>query len=348
MAKAVRLSDIGERLNVSTVTVSKALSGQKGVSEELRAEIVKLADEMGYVKRESRAEFGNRKSYNIGVIVAERYLKENQSFYWQIYQEISQNAMKKNCFTILEVVTYQAEKECYKPVLVEEKKVDGVVVMGTFRQSYIDNLASISSIPFVFLDTTVGTPDGDFVVSNNLLGGYQMTNYLFEMGHEKIGFVGTRLVMQSIDDRFLGYLKSLMEHGVSWDERWFIDDRDREFGKIDLNSNFSLPKNMPTAFFCSCDLVAGIMIRKLEEAGYRVPEDVSVVGFDNYVNDQLSNVGITTYEINIKELSKRVVHILVKKLNHSKYSTGVFMLPGKFVERSSVKRIGSKVPFVSY
>ena len=78
MAKAVRLADIGKKLNVSTVTVSKALSGQKGVSEELRAKIIRLADEMGYQKSESRQNTNEGKSFTLGVIVADRYVSENQ------------------------------------------------------------------------------------------------------------------------------------------------------------------------------------------------------------------------------------------------------------------------------
>ncbi len=343
MAKAVTLSDIGKKLNVSTVTVSKALSGQKGVSDELRAEIVKLADEMGYIKKTPAMEGQERNSYHIGVIVAERYLKESQSFYWKIYQEISQRAMGKNCFTILEVITLEAERECQKPILLEEKKVDGFVVIGTFQHKYADKLALVSSVPVVFLDTTVGAENGDFVVSNNLLGGYLMTNYLFDMGHRKIGFVGTRLATPSIDDRFLGYYKSLMEHGIALNEDWLIDDREREFGIVDYQSKFVLPKDMPTAFFCNCDLTAGYMIRKLEEAGYRVPEDISVAGYDNYVNDQLTKVGITTYEINIKDMAKRALHILINKMSNSRYSTGMFMISGKFVERDSVKGIGPRI-----
>lgn len=344
MAKAVTLSDIGKKLNVSTVTVSKALSGQKGVSDELRTEIVRLADEMGYIRKASGTEEEGRRSYNIGVIVAERYLKESQSFYWKIYQEISQRAMGKNCFTILEVVTREAEEGCQKPILLEEKKVDGFVVIGTFQHKYIDKLTSVSSVPVVFLDTTVGAEGGDFVVSNNLLGGYLMTNYLFGMGHKKIGFVGTRLATPSIDDRFLGYYKSLMEHGISLVEEWVVDDREREFGTVDYQSKFVLPENMPTAFFCNCDLTAGYMIRKLEEEGFRVPEDVSVAGYDNYASEQLTNVGITTFEINTKEMAKRALHILINKMSHSRYSTGVFMISGKFVERDSVRRIGPEFP----
>ena len=186
----------------------------------------------------------------------------------------------------------------------------------------------------------------DCVVSNNLMGGYEMTNYLFEMGHSKIGFVGTRLSTTSIDDRFFGYLKSMMEHGMTVHEDWILDDRDRETGFVDVENKFELPEEMPTAFFCNCDGTASLLIRKLAQNGYSVPEDVSVIGFDNYIPDQFGGVGITTYEINTKEMAKRTVHIILHKLRNDNYSTGIFMLPGKFVERDSVRRIAPAVPFV--
>lgn len=350
MGKAVKLSDIGERLNVSTVTVSKALSGQKGVSEEMRQKIILVAEELGYTKKKKNQE---KKSYTIGVVVAERYLQEGETFYWKLYQELSQRAMSRNCFTILEVITYEIEKNGGFPKILTEKKVDGVIIMGTFKAGYANYLVNNIQIPFLNLDTQ-GTMDiSDSVVSNNLMGGYRMTNYLFAMGHSKIGFVGTRLATTSIDDRFLGYMKSLMEHGCSLREEWLIDDRDREYGRVDPKEKFQLPEEMPTAFFCNCDVSACILIRKLRESGYHVPEDVSVVGFDNYVigvdgymEDTLNEIGLTTYEINTKEMAKRAVHIIVHKLENISYSTGMFMIPGKFVERSSVKKIGKEIPFI--
>lgn len=349
MAKTVKMADIGKRLNVSTVTVSKALSGQKGVSEELREKIIKLADEMGYVRGNAYGESGDGKkqSFMIGVIVAERYLEENQSFYWKIYQEISMRAMTKNCFSMLEVISYEVEKKGEMPRIVMEQKVDGMIIMGPFKAEYAKKLNTLIRIPVLNMDTLASVEEGsDCVVSNNLMGGYRMTNYLFQLGHKKIGFVGTRLATSSIDDRHFGYLKSLMEHGVEWREDWLLDDRDREFGKVDNEKWFELPSEMPTAFFCNCDLSASLLIEKLERNGYAVSEDVSVVGFDNYVIDQFGKVGITTYEINMKEMAKRAVHIMIHKLGNSNYSTGIFMLPGKFIERDSARRIGPPVPFV--
>ncbi len=346
MAKAVRLSDIAQRINVSTVTVSKALSGQKGVSDEMRERIVRLADEMGYVKTVSGEKYSDRKSYTIGVVVAERYLKENQSFYWTLYQEISRSTMYRNSFTMLEVISHEVEMSREFPRLVTEKKIDGLIIMGQFKQEYAERLVGEVEMPLLNLDTTCGGEKCDCVVSNNMMGGYQMTNYLFELGHTKIGFVGTRLATSSIDDRYLGYLKSMMAHGIAWRQDWVLDDRSRESGKIDSDLFFRLPDDMPTAFFCNCDLTASILIQKLERAGYSVPDDISVVGFDNCVTDQFAGIGITTYEIGTKEMARRAIHILTHKLDNEKYSAGMFMLPGKLIERNSAKRIAPFVPFV--
>ena len=98
MPKAVKLADIAEKVGVSIVTVSKALSGQKGVSEEMRARIIALAEELGYrqpsvVRREEA-----RKSYTFGVIIHEGYLDRYASFYWQMYQNISASLMEKGSY----------------------------------------------------------------------------------------------------------------------------------------------------------------------------------------------------------------------------------------------------------
>lgn len=345
MAKSVTLSDISERLKISTVTVSKALSGQKGVSEELRKKIIELADEMGYKK--ALRNNTERNSYTIGTIVAERFLQENQSFYWKLYQEINQKAIARNSFTMLEVISYSDEKKFVLPKTVIEGKIDGLIVIGAFKLEYMNMLNEKVMVPRLNLDTTSVGDNCDFVVSNNLMGGYLMTNYLFELGHRKIGFVGTRLATTSIDDRYFGYLKSLMEHGISWSDNWIVDDRDREYGKVDYDNKFRLPfADMPSAFFCNCDLSASLLIRKLAEAGYSVPKDISVVGFDNYVIDQFGSVGITTYEIDIKEMAGKAVHMMLNKLSKSNYTAGMFVMNGKFIERDSAKQVGLTVPFV--
>ena len=97
MAKAVKLADIAEQLGVSTVTVSKALSGQKGVSEAMREKIKQLADELGYKQPSAVKKEKSVKSYNIGVLVSEKYLGEYASFYWKMYQSVATRAVQPQC-----------------------------------------------------------------------------------------------------------------------------------------------------------------------------------------------------------------------------------------------------------
>ncbi|MCM1257035.1 MAG: substrate-binding domain-containing protein [Roseburia sp.] len=347
MAKTIKMADIAGRLGVSVVTVSKALSGQKGVSDEMREKIKQVADELGYVRTVQEKSNMVQKSYTLGIIVAERFLADNQSFYWSLYQEVSRSAVRKSCFSMLEVISHKDETECVMPKVLSEDKADGLILMGTFDREYLSFVKKKSLKPLVNLDSFDVEGEMDSVVSNNLVGAYTVTNNLFDMGHKNIGFVGTRLATASIDDRYFGYLKSLMEHGMEVKKEWVLDDRERSTGKVDYEKYFPLPEGeMPTAFFCNCDLTASLMIRKLTEAGYRVPEDVSVAGFDNFLDVQMVGTGITTYEINIKRMAKRAVHILTRKIENPEYYSGMCVIAGKFIPKGSVRQVGFPVPFV--
>lgn len=338
MAKSVKLSDIAERIGVSTVTVSKALADQKGVSEELRARIKELAKEMGYKTPSAAHRQQPVKSYNLGVLAQEGYLERFSSFYWQMYQAVTQKATAAGSITILEVMS-EADVEKEKiPLILQEKKVDGLIIIGAIQTPYLRRLEKTAGVPMMYLDYYDSMGQCDTVISNSIYGTYALTNYLIEMGHREIGFVGTLLSTNSIMDRYLGYSKALMEHGIPIDPEWIIDDRDTREAKIDPEKKVFLPQRMPTAFVCNCDLAAGYLIRKLQQAGFRVPEDVSVVGFDNYIHPGLCNIGITTYEVDVAEMARRTVDHLIRKIEDDSYEPGMSIVSGHLVYRDSVAR----------
>ena len=338
MAKTVRLKDIADRIGVSTVTVSKALSGQKGMSEELREKINALANDMGYVPPVSRkADFTN-KSYTIGVLISEHFMSEYSSFYTRMHQQVSQIAMDKGCFTMLEVISQENEDNKTIPRLLEDHKVDGVVVVGRLDEKYLRTIKETVGIPMVFLDFCNHTGDEDAVVSDSYNGAYCLTNYLFDMGHREIAYVGTRLASGAITDRYFGYAKSMMEHGVKYNADWIIEDRGPD-GVMDPVKYFRLPDKMPTAFFCNCDMAASMMIKKLKEKGYRVPEDISVVGYDNYLFPGLCDVKITTYGVDTYEMGRNAVLNLIRKISGERYRQGIMILEGHMIEGESVKRL---------
>lgn len=339
MAKEVKLADIAEKLGVSVVTVSKALSGQKGVSESLRSRIIDIADEIGYVQPSVARRRAMNTNYNIGVLIQESYLDRYSSFYWQMYQQVAQLSLDRGCFCLLEVITNQMEEQKILPKILVEDKVDGIIVIGTLEEKYLNNLMGATDKACIFMDFMDKNKTADSVISDSFYGAYYITNYLFDMGHKDIAYVGTLGATGSIMDRFLGYQKSLLEHGIAVNPDWIIDDRDKANGNIDENKKLILPEKMPTAFFCNCDLAAGILIRKLQKNGYKVPEDISVVGFDNYIYPGTCDVEITSYEVNFAEMAKRAVDNIIRKLGNEYYYKGISMVEGKLVVKDSVKKL---------
>ena len=341
MSKAVKLADIAKRVGVSTVTVSKALSGQKGVSEELREKIIELAEEMDYKQPSvARREMAAYKSYNIAVLIHEKYFDKYDSFYLRFYQTINSKCIAKGSFSLMEIISGDDEKNLVLPRVIQEKKADGIMILGKFDHSYSDFISKkVTDIPIIYCDASDIKNSVDSVISDSFYGAYYLTNYLFSQGHRQIGFVGTILSTGSITDRYLGYKKSLLEHGVEERKDWIIDDRPMDFGKIFDVHEFEFPAELPTAFVCNSDYTASMVIKKLNSMGYMVPDDISVVGYDNYLYPGLCDVELTTYEVDMNEMAQIAVKLLLQKIAGEDYKTGIRIVDGKLIIRDSVKKL---------
>lgn len=331
----VRLIDIAGRLGVSSVTVHNALSGHRGVSDEMRMKIVETAEEMGYepaaAGKKRAADDGEFRK--IGVLIAENYLAQYSTYYWKMYQELSLAATEKRCYTTIEVLKKSAEKKTLElPQIVKNKSVEGLIIIGEIDKEYIRSLRKRAAIPVIFLDFYDSEIARDAVIADNFYGMYQMTELLFERGMEKIGFIGSIYATSSIMDRYCGFLKSVMQHRIQVPEEWVIGDRD-ELGQV----GFELPNRLPQAFACNCDLVAGILISKLKEQGYRIPEDISVTGFDNFLQPGFADMRITTYEINTKTMAKAAVDKILKQLKNPDRGRGLEIISGRVLWKNSVK-----------
>lgn len=333
MAKSVRMADIAKELGVSTVTVSKALSDQKGVSEEMREKIKELAAQMGY-KAVGSGKDGGHPSYNIGVLVLETYIEKYSSFYWEFYQKINASAGKENCFVLLEFLGTESEEQLALPKLIQENKIDGLMILGQLSTEYLEMLREHTNVPKVYMDFYDRRVQADSVISNSFYGAYHVTDYLFEMGHEEIGYVGTVLVTESITDRYLGYYKAIMEHGKEPRKEWMIQDRESH---IEIYEQLELPKDLPSAFVCNSDLAASKLIKALKEKGYRVPEDISVVGYDDYLYPGLCDIGITTYSVDMEKMSQVGMEMLLERMGGSENPYIMQVIEGKFIKRDSVQ-----------
>lgn len=198
MKKNITLKDIAEKVGVSAVTVSKALTDKEGVSDDVRKKIKEVASELGYKTSTGNSITGL--SGNIGVIVAKRFIKEDvNAFYLKMYQGLVQTLSRFRYYGILEIVDSHNEKNMVKPKLLEDKKVDGLVILGQFQSEYIKMIQE-SQMPIVLLDYYDKNLNLDSVISDSVYGSYRAVNYLIEKGHRKIGFVGSIFSTNSIMD----------------------------------------------------------------------------------------------------------------------------------------------------
>ncbi|WP_026507178.1 LacI family DNA-binding transcriptional regulator [Butyrivibrio sp. MC2013] len=337
MAKTVKLADIAKEVGVSVVTVSKALAGQKGVSEEMRERIIRLADEMGYRQPSARDE---AKGKNIGILLHEKHFSKYNSFYLNMYQLLATELSSHGNFGLLEIASYDLEKKLLLPGFIKEGKVDALILQGEFSKEYCEFIKKRAGVPVLYLDFCDEAMDVVSVVSDSFYGSYYLTNYLFDHGHRDIAFVGSLLQTTSITDRYLGYVKSMMEHGANVRPDWQIEDRDKTSGIIFTPDKLRLPMEMPTAFVCNCDLTAGVLIKRLEEDGYSIPDDFSVVGFDNFIFPGVCDVDITTYEVDAMQMVRSTAAAVEKLIAGSEVKKGMQIVTGHLVEKKSVKKRG--------
>lgn len=333
MNKTVTMSDIAKDMGISTVSVSKAISGKDGVSDELREKILKRAQELGY--QYSKNKVGQTTdSKTIGVLVAAKFIND-EAFYSKMYQNIVMELTKADNYGMMEIIPRGSVKKGIPPIVLQNNKVDGLILLGHLPAKYIKQIQEYH-LPMVCLDFYDDRIKEDSVISDNIYGACQITRYLIDQGHTQIGFIGSYHQTSSIMDRYIGYYKAMVQEDLPVHKEWILEDRDEDGKYIDIQ----FPRQMPTAFVCNCDDVAFNVIKSLKKQGYHVPEDISIVGFDNSIHAELSSPKITTFDVNVDSMVKNAVDIILRKVDDPEYTVGRVIVTGNMIERRSVNAIG--------
>lgn len=332
--KKIRLSDIAKKLGVSTVTVSKALADKEGVGDELREQIKELATEMGYRGKKSSTlqNRSGKMTGNIGILIPNRFFSQNHSFYWYLFNFVSQELLCRNYYCIMELLSDEDEKNCNLPHILQDKKVDGLIILGQVTNSYL-NLIDSSFSNFILLDFYTNNMEMDSVSNDDFYCSYMLTSYVISLGHKNLRFVGNFEATTSIRDRFMGFQKAMLENNlpVSFDQ--IIPDRDEAGLEIDI----PLPdkKEMPTAFICNNDETAAILMNKLINMGYSIPGDISITGFDNFVSRHNPQVELTTVFVRPEDMAIVAADLIIKKITGIPYIKGRHLVSGNLLIRKS-------------
>ncbi|MGN0753782.1 MAG: LacI family DNA-binding transcriptional regulator [Aristaeellaceae bacterium] len=332
----VTMREMGRRLGVSAVTVSKALSGKSGVSEEVRQRIIRLAEEVGYVNPHEKGESRDA-GLDVGILVPERFFS-NDTFYAMFYKQLLQVLRENGHFGMLELITEDMQSAMELPNLLRSRRVRALILLGQPREDYTRMLAR-QPLPVIALDFHYPAIPMDAIVGDNVYGAAMMTRCLIENGHRDIGFLGRAKVTSSILERYLGFMAEMQMHDLPVRPECILDDRTDD----NIIHPVRLPEKMPTAFVCNCDVVARPLIDQLQKSGYRVPEDVSIVSYDDF-GSVPGSLPLTTFRVDTQAMCRIAVERVESRCRGENKPVSRIVVGGECVYRDSVLPLSTVSP----
>lgn len=327
----ITISHIANSLGISNMSVSRALSGQTGVSEELRNKVLRKAKELKYTKCKK---FNNVTNVNI-LVLHKKSLVDDSSNFSNKVQGIEKALQETGAEYNLEFVDKDRQDKLYLPYkLSNEIHYDGVILLGRFTRKYADFInTKINNL--VFYTGYSPSYDYDSVWFNFNNSAYKQCEYLIKNNHKNIGYLGNMNKFKN-KEMLTGIITCLEDYGIEIKNEFFIDMKNIYMDKI---IKLLSEKNRPTAIICETDFVALELIKILHNIRITVPEDVSVIGTGNTQISALSIPSLTSIDLNIEYSCKTAVDLLLKKINNPYKPQENIRIYTTLVERDSVKKI---------
>ena len=334
--KKETLVSIAERSGCSISTVSRVLSGNAAkyrISQRTVARVTEEVKRCNYTPSLLAKGLRTNRTDTIGLLIP----NIENSFFAGVAGVVIRESRNYN-YKVVVVDTQEDERNEQDGLsALLARRVDGIVAAPCGSNSELFASVQEGGMPLVLIDRYL--PDAgmlSYVTTDNYRGAVMATEYLLENGHRRIGFLGSISSTSSIQDRYLGYYKALLENRIPLRQDWVIADRSNE---SDIFPEFTLPNDMPTAFVCNCDETAYKLVNQLKAAGYSIPDDISVVGYDNHIYSTICNPRLTTIDVNSRVMSTEAVDIILHKIRDGNYRRGRTLVTGKLVRRGSVKNL---------
>jgi len=335
---ALKAKDIAKMTGVSTATVSLVLNNKPGVSDKRRAEIIQKIKELdcGYMLRDSIVDNGN-----IGFVVYKRAgsIVDESPFFTYILEGIT-DAARKHGYTLSFIYVNKRMTIAEQRYQIESAKCKGLIVYAV--EMFHDDLPVFkqSGLPFVILDNSFRENDVDSVAINNAQGTSKAVLHLRDMGHRRIGYIKSKVIINSFIERYVAFISELRQQKLTFNEADIIEVGYSESAvKHDVAEYLSKVESLPTAFFAENDLIACNAVLAFIEAGYKVPDDVSVIGFDDRPICTMIKPQLTTIEVPKNIFGPDVVGLLVSKMEQGREYSKKIDVGTKLVIRESVKNI---------
>jgi DNA-binding LacI/PurR family transcriptional regulator len=315
----IDIRGVAAQARVSIATVSRTMNHAPSVDPLLAARVWKAVTDLNYLPNTQARALVSGKSKLLGLIVSEI----TNPFFPELIQEFEQVAVERGYEILIGSTNYERSKMeiCARRML--ERKVDGVAIMTFgFEDFLLDRLAS-DNIPVVFIDPAPSRPLSSVLAVDYRAGLYEGVQHLAVLGHRKIGFISGPLRLRSAEARKAAFLDCLRCTGIPVNQSWVIEaDHTLDGGRDAMQKLLSL-QAWPTAIMCSNDMTAIGVQHALFEANLKVPEDFSLIGFDDIHLAEYTIPPLTTIRMSCKDLAQKAIDILLSNLPEATDKPGI-------------------------
>ncbi|HEU5139529.1 MAG TPA: LacI family DNA-binding transcriptional regulator [Bacillales bacterium] len=333
----VTIRDVAKLAQVAPSTVSRVIADHPRISQATKRRVRDAMKELGYHPNYNARSLVNRSTQTIGVVMPSSGDKALQNpFFPEVIRGISTKAHEEKYGLYL--TTGNSEQEIFDGVagMIQGGRVDGIVLLYSRIDDEITAFLQGNSLPF----TVIGKPFRDMdqithIDNDNFKAAKEATEYLIGMNHRRIGFVGGSLDLVVTVDRLTGYEKAIRTAGLPYRDDYIVHEEFLKEGGSEAIKELMLLDAPPSGLVVTDDLMALGILNTLNEMGIRVPEDISIVSFNDLMLAEISTPSLTSVCINIFELGYEAVDALIEKIDNPDTQPKRITMPHHLVERNS-------------
>ncbi|WP_440863993.1 HTH-type transcriptional repressor PurR [Symbiopectobacterium purcellii] len=328
------IKDVAKRAGVSTTTVSHVINKTRFVAEETKTAVREAIKELNYSQSAVARSLKVNHTKSIGLLAT----SSEAPYFAEIIEAVENSCYAKGYTLILCNSHNNLDKQRAYLSMLAQKRVDGLLVMcAEYPPELLSMLSDYRSIPMVVMDGGQAHSDfTDTIIDNAFEGGYLAGRYLIERGHRDIGAIPGIQERNTGSGRYLGFLKALQEADITVRDEWIVQgDFEPESGYKAMHQILA-QKQRPTAIFCGGDIMAMGAICAADELGLRVPQDISVIGYDNVRHARYFTPALTTIHQPKERLGQSAFTMLLDRITSKREEAQMIEVHPTLIERRSV------------
>ena len=329
------MKDIAKLAGVSTSTVSHVINKSRYVSEEISLRVNNAAKELNYYAPSALARsLKINRTQTIGMLVT----TSTNPFFGEVVKGVERSCYQKGYNLIL--CNTEGDNERMKASIdtLLQRRVDGLLLMcSTLEGEKIDVFDRYPDIPVVVMDWGPMLFASDKIQDNSLRGGYMAVKHLVESGHQNIGCITGPLAKHQAQMRYEGYKRAMLEAELEFNANWIVESDFECEGGYQAFKKMVERGPLPSSIFVSNDMMAMGVINAANELGIQIPEQLSIIGYDDIHIAKFMSPSLTTIHQPKYRLGQAAVETLLRKLDEKSDEAQVVQLEPTLVERNSVK-----------